>query len=131
MFYIPMPLCSTYSPLCSTSLCLCVLLAQSFPAVYDGLSTTNGVVDMQVTSKVTWATFSERFDSIATFYWNGFFTRIDDEGLVFDYALDDHVPCDTVFETLPSFKYIVVVYKSFNVNVSGMTLAEVNEINLK
>jgi hypothetical protein len=83
---------------------------------------------MQVTSKVTWATFSERFDSVATFYWNGFFTRVDDEGLVFDYTLDDHVSCDTVFETLPSFKYIVVVYKSSDVNVSGMTLAEVNEI---
>ena len=83
---------------------------------------------MQVTSKVTWTTFSKCFDSIDTFYWNGFFTRVDAEGLVFDYALDDYVSCDTVFETLPSFKYIVVVYKSSDVNVSGMNLAEVNEI---
>lgn len=83
---------------------------------------------MQVTSKVTWTTFSDRFDSIASFYWNGFFTRANADGLVFDYSLEDFVDCETVFATLPTFKYIIVVYKDADVNVAGMTLAEVNEI---
>jgi hypothetical protein len=83
---------------------------------------------MQATSSVTWSRFSDRFDSIASFYWNGFFTRVNADGLVFDYSLDDFVDCETVFATLPSFKYIIVVYKDLEVNVVGMTLAEVNEI---
>ena len=83
---------------------------------------------MQVTSSVTWSRFTDRFDSIASFYWNGFFTRVNADGLVFDYSLADFVDCETVFATLPSFKYIIVVYKNAEVNVVGMTLAEVNEI---
>jgi hypothetical protein len=83
---------------------------------------------MQVTSSVTWSRFSDRFDSIASFYWNGFFTRVNADGLVFDYSLDDFVDCGTVFATLPTFKYIILVHKDVGQNVGGMTLAEVNEI---
>jgi hypothetical protein len=83
---------------------------------------------MSITKSVSFSKFSDNFDQVAAFYWNGYFTCVNEDGLVYDYDLCDYLDCDMVFSTMQQWKYVVVVMADREVNVFGLSLDDVNEM---
>jgi hypothetical protein len=77
-------------------------------------------------TKLTWKMFEKDFDQIASFYYDGHFTKVDDEGLVYCYGFDDVVPCDVVFATMSRWQSIYVFYKGCDSSYIGLSFDEVN-----
>lgn len=81
------------------------------------------------TAQLTPQQFSDQFDSVDMFLWNSRFTRVNNDGLVWDEVIGDYVDCQHVFDTIATWKFVVVFYKEQNAPFLGATLADVNEFN--
>jgi len=73
-------------------------------------------------TKVSYSRFESDFDNIASFYYDGHFTKVDEDGLVYCYSIDDYIPCDVVFDTMCGWKSIYVFFKDDDYSYIGMSL---------
>lgn len=77
-------------------------------------------------SKVSWSKFSNDFDRVASFYYDGHFTKVNADGLVYCYRLDDYMDCESVFAVMRKWGSIYVFYDDADCNFIGMTFNDIN-----
>lgn len=81
------------------------------------------------TTTLTPKQFADQFDLVDMFLWNNRFTKVNNDGLVWDELVGDYYDCQHVFDTINKFKHVVVFYKEQEVPFLGSSLADVNEFN--
>lgn len=77
-------------------------------------------------SKVIWSKFSDNFDRVASFYYDGHFTKVNNEGLVYCYRMDDYMSCEDVFDVMRKWENIYVFYDDADCNFIGLTFNDIN-----
>lgn len=63
------------------------------------------------TTTLTPKQFSNKFDLVDMFLWNNRFTKVNNDGLVWDELAGDYLDCQHVFDTISKFKHVVLFYK--------------------